>query len=424
MFDKIKDKVNDIRNTAIDKADDVVSGLKKKKKQDDTQLGKSMAIEDMKNDGTFDSIKKAKREKGDPFTAEELIANTKKTDSEESLADFGISSDEPKKKGGSTSYVGSIEYPETQPQTEPPVEESKSDVVDKVKDFVNDVTSPNKKGDSGKQRKRKLLVRRVTRLLQWVIIILIILFIRNRYISYSDRAVQKLTYKSFPYTYVIDRNARDFKVTKMMETDCKEEETKCKVNNLASYDLKLDDYQKYAIRTYFDFAFKFKNGDKYITKNDLNNELAERAIWTAITNDSTFLSMDRYKNYQIVDYEQKSDYKEKGFYYDEDENRMYITIALGQQKYDGYSIRVREAHKIKNDVIFYVEMEEPTGKKWKNDNAPIVKLEITEKPDNVKVVNLNNGENYQYKGHLIGDDSKTKSGISDIDVTNKGAEIK
>lgn len=426
MFDKIKNKAKELRNNAIDKADELVSEMKSKKDSNNVdQLGKKLAIEDMKNDGTFDPIKKSNKEKENVFTAEDLTAGTR-SESEQTLADFGVTTDKTVRKGGDkSSYVGSIEYVETEPPTQPHVEESKSDVLDKVKDFVGDVTSPNKRGDTGKQRKRKLLVRRISRLLQWIIIILIILFLRGRYLSYTDRAVQKLTYKNFPYTYVIERNARDFSVTKMEDVDCKDIKNKCTTNNLASYNIKFENYQMLIIRTYFDFVFRFKNGEKSITKADLNNEYAERSIWSIMTKDGAFLSMDRYKNYQIIDYEQKSDYKEKGFYYDEDDSKIYITIALGKQEYDGYSIRVREAHKNGNDVVFYVEMEEPTANnKWKHENAPIVKIELLEKLENIRVININNGEEYNYKGHLLGEDSKSKSSISDIDVNKKGEELK
>lgn len=417
MFDKIREKASDL----VDKGKDLVgegvgfisNKINKKDPNQIEQLGKKLTLAEMSDD----DFKIPKEEKPKPAVAPEQPKSLSDTETSKKKEDvFDTGGLKP------TTYVGSIEYPDTEPVKVEIELEHKPSVGDNVTGFLKDVTTPTKVGNNSKQRKRKLIVKKIFRLIEWVIVILIIMVIKGRYDYYSGHVKQKITYNEYPYVYVFDRNNYDVSVSKYEKTNCNEKKESCTINSVGSYNIKFSDMQMFAVRTFFDVATRFKGAERVLTSKDLNNELYERVVRALMMNDQMFLSTDRYEKYTVVDYEQKSVYKERGFYYDEnkDGGTTKVTIALGKQEYDGYSVKINEAHYVNGNIVFYVLVEEPATTEWKGDNAPIVVFEFNDNPDKIRVIDIKNGQDFENKGHLIDGNKVDGNSIADKvkDATN------
>ena len=420
MFDKIREKANKLvdkgKELVGDGVDYVSSKMKKKDPNQIEQIGKKLTLEEMTDDyfrAPIEDNTKKPVSKEQPKSLDDDEKDTK-VEKKDIFEETGLSS--------TTSYVGSIDYPDTKP-VEVEVElEHKPSVTEHVSSFVKDVTTPTKTGNNSKQRKRKLVVKKVFRLIEWVIVILIILVIKGKYDYYSGHVKQKITYNEYPYVYVFDRNNHDVTVTKFEKSNCDDNKEKCNVQTVGSYNIKFSDTQMFAVRSFFDVALKFKAGERELTSSNLNNELYERVVRALMMNDQMFLSTDRYKDYTIIDYEQKSVYKERGFYYDENKSSATtkVTIALGEQEYDGYSVKINEAHYVNGNIVFYVLVEEPVTTEWKGNNAPIVVFEFKDNPDKIRVIDIKSGQDFENKGHLIDGNKVDGNSIADKvkDATN------
>jgi len=177
-----------------------------------------------------------------------------------------------------------------------------------------------------KKRKIRNILRRVLRISEFIVLVIVFFVLRSKYLYYSSHVKQVLTYKSSPYVYEINRINYDFYVTKYEEYNCKEDNT-CDKREVDNYKVLFGDTRMFFIRTYFDLTFKFKNNEKIIKYIDLRTELARRSMRAIITKDPYFLSTERYKDYRIIDFEEKSEYITRGFYYKEQEGSFYLNIA-------------------------------------------------------------------------------------------------
>lgn len=426
MKDKILDLVDkgkEYVSHGIEFISDKIPNNMKKKTMNSNQveqLGKKLTLEEMGSE-YYDPPKEDRSESiiSSLFNKKDKTIDEKETPTKKDGG--GLLK---RKKKTTSSYVGSAVYPETTPplETTEIVLEDKPTIADGVAGFVKDVTTPNRTGDSMRQRKRKLIVKKIFRLFKWAIVILVIIVLRNKYIAYSGNVKQKITYNEFPYVYVFDRNNYDVNVTKYLKSNCDDEKQKCDVQTVGSYNIKFSDLQMFAVRTLFDIKLRFNGGEKELTYKDLNNELYERVVRALMMNDSKFLDTDRFTDYTVVDYSQKSVYKERGFYTDADnENgKTRITIALGKQEYDGYSVKINEVHETNGNYVVYVLVEEPVTTEWKGDNAPIVVFEINANPDKVRVIDIKNGADFDYKGSVSKDSEGNITIIDKIDDPNNG----
>ena len=149
------------------------------------------------------------------------------------------------------------------------------------------------------------------------------------------------------------------------------------------------------VHLYFDVTFKLKNGRKSITERELSTNLSSRAVYSMIHHDPKFLTLKQYKEFEVLDFEQKSDYTVRGFQYEESQGHFYLTVALGTKEAMGYNLEVYEVHRDEEGNVFvYILETEPdiSAEKWINASAPRMNIELDDKPTSVQVINVRNGE--------------------------------
>ena len=245
-----------------------------------------------------------------------------------------------------------------------------------------------------KKQKRQRIFRNIMTIPEIILIVLLIMFLKDRYIAYSKDVHQTLTYKAGRYIYEIKRDNDDINVTKKMEEACTKDP--CPIVEVEKYQVKYSKKQMVVIRTYFDTIFKLKSKSKEVGPSDINSDIGTRSIRSIIHKDASFLDTKIFNGYQIVDYEQLGNNKDRGFIYEVENEKYYLTIALGPKSGGGYSLVVSEAHKNGNDLIFYITEQKP--KDGENTmqviTHPSLKLQINERPGNIKVYDIETGEEY------------------------------
>ncbi len=246
--------------------------------------------------------------------------------------------------------------------------------------------------DRIKKAKRKKLIRNIMTIPEIIIVIFLALFLKNKYVDYSNAAHQILNYTSGSYIYEIHRDVDNIKVNKTKKVVCAAEP--CEVEKIAEYDIKFDKQQMTILKIFFDIEFKFKNETKSIDINKLKTDFGKKCIYSLIHNNGNFLSYKTYNNYSINDYEQMSSLTKKGFKYDSGSSTL--SIAAGEKQSSGYGLVVNSIFKKGDDLYVYVQEQTPSSEEasTKIVTHPLVKIELQEKPKNIYVYDLESGEEF------------------------------
>lgn len=280
-------------------------------------------------------------------------------------------------------------------------EQEKTKYINNETTITNEtITNKNEKKELSEQEKRKIkqkrkkLIRNIMTIPEIIVIILLVLFIRDKYIAHSNNVHQTLIYKAESNIYEIKRDNDDINVVKKHEVQCITDP--CEAIEVDKYKVKFSKTQMITIRTYFDTIFKFKSTTKEITPEDLNTDIGQRSIRSIIHKDSKFLDTKRFEDYKIYDHEQKSDYNEKGYTLKEMNDKFYLYIAIGTKNNSGYSIVINEAHKSGNNITFYIKEQKPDDdvEAMQVITNPVITLELTKRPGKIKVYNIDTGDEY------------------------------
>lgn len=243
-----------------------------------------------------------------------------------------------------------------------------------------------------RKEKRKRIFRNIMTIPEIILIVLLILFLKDKYIAYSKNVHQTLIYKAEEYEYEIKRDNNDISVIKRQEIACKK--SPCEKTETDKYQVKFSKKQMLITRVYFDVTFFFKSKKKEVNYDKLNSDIGKRTIRGIIHNDSKFLNTKLYDKYKVVDYEQMGNYEERGFIYEAESGKYYLTIALGEKPTGGYSIVVPEIHKTGDDLMVYFTEQKP----GKDDTTtqiithPSIKIELEERPGEIRVKEIDTGE--------------------------------
>lgn len=244
-----------------------------------------------------------------------------------------------------------------------------------------------------KKEKRKKLIRNIMTIPEIIIVVLLALFLKNKYIKYSKNVHQILNYSVNSYIYEIHRDNDQIKVLKNKKVTCPIEP--CEVENISEYEIKFDKNQMRALRFFIDWKFKFKsNQNKTITLADIKTDYGKRSIFSMIHNNSSFLGFETYNKYTVTDYEQLSSYTKRGYRYQTNTKMLYI--ALGEKTTSGYALVVNSAYKNGEDIYFYVKEQKPetTDDSISLITHPLVKIELQEDIKNIYVYDVESGEEY------------------------------
>jgi len=244
-----------------------------------------------------------------------------------------------------------------------------------------------------KRNKRKKIFKRVKKIVELIIIVGLVWFCYSKYSAYSKVVNQKLTYQYDNDIFVLTRDKKSFHVDHLKK-ECEGEN--CTEQIVDNYDVKLEGFNKTLALFYFDLSFKLKSGSKTISKTDVNGLLASKAVFGLIHNDPLFLGFfSQYNGYTIMSTEQKSDYKLRGFHFEERSGHNCLAIALGEKDSNGYLIDLVEMHKIDNTLVIYIRETIPTKKdQWIKETQPVMNLELNDIFEKIRVINVNNKEEF------------------------------
>ena len=242
------------------------------------------------------------------------------------------------------------------------------------------------------KQKRKIICKKIIRNLltipEIIIVIIVIIFLKNKYVEHSKNVHQIIEYESTPYSYTMERINDNIEVRKINEDKIVE----------ASYEIKFSKNQMTILKGYFDATFKLKSTSKKVTMDQVISDVGKKSIRSMIHNDEDFLKTSTYKKYELEDYEQNSDYNERGYTIINKNNKKHLIISLGMQESSGYLITVSEAHKKDDTIVFYITTTEPSVKN-NNTTFPMLMLQLEDNIDKVKVFELDTGEElskYEY----------------------------
>ena len=234
---------------------------------------------------------------------------------------------------------------------------------------------------------------KIFKLLRFLIAIIVVVFLFFQYKSYAKNTKQNIVYQFDHQIYEIHRIKNVLSVTHKEEINC--EESSCTTEIVAEYPISLEGFSAIVVRSYYDYLFFFHNGEKRITKKDLRTSFSSRSLYSMIHNDPYFLGIKKYRDYSVLAFEQKSDYVIRGYQYIEDKGHFYLSVAMGEKESSGYSMNVFEVHQIEDEMVFYITETSPSSSdKWINMTQPVLNIEINEKPNKIRVINVDSGEEY------------------------------
>lgn len=244
------------------------------------------------------------------------------------------------------------------------------------------------------RNRRKKIFKRVKKIVELVIIVGLIFFGYTKYKSYSSVVDQKLSYQYGDDIFELSRVKKTFHVNHLVKS-C-DAENNCVENSVDEYDVKLEGFNNFLASIYFDYSFKFKNGNKKVSKSDVTGFLASKAVYGLINNDPDFLGFfNEYNDYTIMSKEQKSDYVLRGYHYEERSGHYCLAIALGKKDSNGYDIDLVEVHERDGVILIYIKETIPTKKdQWIKETQPVINLEFNEPLKDFKVINVNNKEEF------------------------------
>ena len=259
-----------------------------------------------------------------------------------------------------------------------------------IKKGMEDIPTPQE--IRRKKEQRKKTIRNIMTIPEIILMILLAIFLKNRYEAYAKVAHQTLNYSADQYVYEIHRDANKIKVEKNRKIEC--DQPPCNMENLGGYEIKFEKNQMAALRIFMDLKFFFKNDTKSVTINDIKSEYGKRCIYSMIHNDNNFLQFKTYKGYEVIDYEQMSKFTTRGYKYEKVGETRNLYIAMGEKDKSGYAIVVNSVYKRGDDLYFYVNEQTPDSV----ENAfalvthPLIQIELSETPKEIYVYNIVSGE--------------------------------
>ena len=245
-----------------------------------------------------------------------------------------------------------------------------------------------------KKLKRKKFIRSIMTIPEILLVIILALFLKNRYVRYAADAHQKLTFMTDPYIFEITRDGDDIKVIKNKQQTC--ETSPCENLKISEYNIEFDNNKMKYLQVFMDITFKLKSGDRTLLLNDIKTDFGKKCIYSMVNNKEDFLKWKSYHKYKIIDFEQLSNFTTKGFKYTEDGDKKYLYIATGEKTSSGYNLIVNRAIQEENDLYFYIEEQTPSAEEGISTliTHPLLKIELEETPKNIYVYNVCNGEEY------------------------------
>ncbi len=246
-----------------------------------------------------------------------------------------------------------------------------------------------------KKEKRKKIIRNIMTIPEIIIVVLLAMFLKSKYTSYSKDVHQILNYTAGTYVYEIHRDNNDIKVMKTKKKTCVLEP--CEVENLSDYNIKFSKNQMRAIRFFLDLQFKYKNNQtKTITYSNLKTDYGRRVIFSLIHNNSSFLGFETYNNYILKDFEQMSYFTTRGYKVQDNGGKKVLYIAMGEKPSSGYALVVNSAYKQGDDIYFYIKEQTPdtANESLSLVTHPLITIELNDIPKNVYVYDVVSGEEY------------------------------
>ena len=244
-----------------------------------------------------------------------------------------------------------------------------------------------------RKRKRKKMIQNIMTIPEIIIVVIVALVLKSKYIDYSKNVHQTLDYTSGDFVYEIHRDNDVIKVSKNIQTSC--EQVPCTLQNIKDYEIKFSKNQMTFIKLFFDFKFMFKSKTLALNETGMKTELGRRSVFAMIHNEPDFISMKNYKNYTVIDYEQMSTYINRGFHYDQTTKELFV--AMGERPTSGYAIVVTSAFKKDSGLYFYVTEQTPENQEnlLSLITHPMVKIQLGEAPSNeIHIYNIETGEEF------------------------------
>lgn len=240
--------------------------------------------------------------------------------------------------------------------------------------------------------KRKKMIRNIMTIPEIIAVIFLAIFLKNRYVSYSNNVHQTLNYFAGEYVYDIYRDNSAIKISKNRKMICEQEP--CNVENLGGYDIQFGKNQMRALRIFMDLTFMFKSNTKSITMNDIKTDFGRRCIYSMINNEPSFLEMKGFSGYDVIDYEQMSNYTTRGYKYELQGDRRFIYVSMGEKSTSGYALVVNSAYKKGDDIYFYIKEQTPdtVDASLTVITHPMIQIELKETPKEIYVINVETGE--------------------------------
>ena len=272
-----------------------------------------------------------------------------------------------------------------------------------------------------KKEKRKKTIRNIMTIPEIIIIILLAIFLKNKYSAYAKVAHQTLNYTADNYVYEIHRDANKIKVEKNKKIDC--DQPPCNMENLGGYEIKFEKNQMTLLRIFMDLKFFFKNDTKSITIYDIKTEFGKRCLYSMIHNDNNFLQFKQFKDYEVIDYEQMSKFTTRGYKYEKVGDNRYLYIAMGERDKSGYAIVINNVYKRGDDLYFYVQEQVPEADdgSFSLVTHPLIQIELSATPKEIYIYNIQTGEaftNYDAPQVEIptnsNDNNSQSTGIGDL----------
>ena len=242
------------------------------------------------------------------------------------------------------------------------------------------------------QIKRKKFLQAVLTIPEVIIVIILAIFCKSKYISYSKNVHQVLNYSSGDYVYEIKRDNEKIRVKKSTKEGCVMEP--CEIKELEEYNINFKEDKMKMIRFFLDIKFQFKSKTLSITKDDFHTFLSRNCIYSMIHNKENFLSFQKYKKYEISDYEQMSSYTTRGYQVKQTDGNATLTIAMGEKQSSGYAMVVNSAYKIGNDLYVYIEEQIPSKEEQSLTviTHPMLQLQMSSSFEHIYVYNVETGE--------------------------------
>ena len=276
--------------------------------------------------------------------------------------------------------------------------EKKDDTIYKEETNGNDISlgkdvydplEEKKKRDKVKNFFKKLLI-----IPELLIVILLAVFLKSKYIDYSKVAHQTLNYSIDSYVYTIERNADSVIVIKGKKQACPI--PPCDYTTEKETEIKFGEASMTLIKIFMDTKFLFQSTSKDVTAKDIRTGFGRRCMYSLINNEESFLKFNGFRKYKVSDYEQMSNYTKRGYLYVENGNSKVLSIAMGEKPTSGFSLSVTNIFKKGNDYYVYVKEQQPNATESSIAllTHPVVSINLDEKPDKIFVYNVESGEEF------------------------------